>query len=123
MVQLFTNLLSNAFKYSRDNMPPRITITGECATLNALGLHTTISDASAPFYVIKISDNGIGFEPENAEKIFQLFERLHTKSTYEGSGIGLSLCRKIAQLHGGDITAEATPGEGAIFRILIPVFN
>lgn len=123
MVQLFTNLLSNALKYSRDNKPPRITITGESTTLNALGIHTTISDASAPFYVIKISDNGIGFDPENAEKIFQLFERLHTKSTYEGSGIGLSLCRKIAQLHGGDITAEATPGEGAIFRILIPVFN
>lgn len=123
MVQLFTNLLSNALKYSRDNKPPRITITGESTTLNALEIHTTISDASAPFYVIKISDNGIGFDPENAEKIFQLFERLHTKSTYEGSGIGLSLCRKIAQLHGGDITAEATPGEGAIFRILIPVFN
>jgi light-regulated signal transduction histidine kinase (bacteriophytochrome) len=67
-----------------------------------------------------VQDNGIGFEEKFRERIFEVFQRLHNRSEYEGSGIGLSLCRKIAQRHGGSISAESTPGQGATFLITLP---
>jgi len=103
MRQLFQNLIENSIKYARKEVPPRITITLE---------------ADDPAFVrVCLSDNGIGFEPAYAERIFGVFQRLHTRDQYGGAGIGLSICRKIAVRHGGQITAEATPGQGARFTI------
>jgi signal transduction histidine kinase len=70
---------------------------------------------------IVVLDNGIGFDEKYAERIFTMFERLHGRAAYEGTGIGLAICRKIAQRHGGDIRARSTPGEGARFVVTLPV--
>lgn len=117
--QLFQNLITNAIKFSKDDIPPVITI--EHAFIgrhNSSGNNLTPSDK---YLQIKIRDNGIGFEEKHSEKIFELFGRLHPKSAYEGSGLGLSICKKIVENHGGVITAESNVGKGSIFSITIPV--
>lgn len=103
--QLFANLLGNAMKFTRPNVPPRVSISGELA---------------GDLVNIRISDNGIGFDDEYRERIFRPFERLHGRSTYEGTGVGLALCRTIAERHGGSITASGRPGEGATFVVSLP---
>ena len=67
-----------------------------------------------------VEDNGIGFEPQYAERIFGVFQRLHPRDAYAGTGIGLAICRKIAEHHGGTITARGTPGQGSTFKVLLP---
>ncbi|HYE55482.1 MAG TPA: PAS domain S-box protein [Chitinophagaceae bacterium] len=118
MRQLFQNLMSNAIKFSKKNIPPEIYITHELVRkdkVNATGLWP-----SEEYLVIRFRDNGIGFEPEYAEQIFNLFDRLHARSDYEGSGLGLAICRKIAENHGGNITARSELGKGAEFTLIIP---
>ncbi len=105
--QLFYNLINNALKFSKAGVPPRIIITGQAG-----------ADGMAK---IVVADNGIGFEQEYAERIFKTFTRLNTKDYYEGTGLGLSLCRKITERHGGSIAAEGMEGEGAKFIITLPV--
>ena len=104
--QLFQNLVGNALKYHRAEVPPVITVTLQ-------------RFESAPPR-LAIRDNGIGFEPRHAEKIFEVFQRLHGRGEFEGTGIGLAICRKIVDRHGGTITAEGHPGEGATFFITFP---
>ena len=104
--QLFQNLVSNALKYSKDGVPPVIRIMSE------------LTDDAV---TISIKDNGIGFPEEYREKIFGLFERLHSRDQYPGTGIGLSICKKIAELHHGNISAVSTPGEYAEFKITLPL--
>lgn len=104
--QLFYNLIGNALKFSKDDVAPRITISGE----RTEGGVTTIT----------VADNGIGFEPEYADRIFKTFTRLNTKDKYEGTGLGLSLCKKIVERHGGTIMAESKLGHGARFTIELP---
>jgi signal transduction histidine kinase len=70
---------------------------------------------------IEVSDNGIGFEPRYQARIFRVFERLHGRSAYPGTGIGLALCRKIVDRHGGTIAADSTPGEGSTFTVVLPL--
>jgi len=67
-----------------------------------------------------VEDNGIGFEPKYGDRIFRVFERLHSRNEYDGTGIGLAICRKIAERHGGSITASSTPGAGAKFTVTLP---
>jgi light-regulated signal transduction histidine kinase (bacteriophytochrome) len=106
MVELFQNLISNAIKFRKKEETPQITIEGK-ALPNG-------------FIEIRILDNGIGFEMKHLEKIFQPFQRLHGKGEYEGSGIGLAICKKIVERHGGRLLAESILGKGSIFIVLLP---
>ena len=72
---------------------------------------------------IDVADNGIGFDEKYAERIFTMFERLHGRGSYEGTGIGLAICRKIAERHGGEIAARSTPGQGSTFIVTLPVHH
>jgi PAS domain S-box-containing protein len=104
MTQLFSNLLSNALKYTRPGTPPVITIA--CRP----------EDAE---YHIDITDNGIGFAQEHAEQIFSIFKRLHRKTEYSGTGIGLAMCKRIVENHHGHIFAQGQPGQGATFHLTL----
>lgn len=106
MRQLVQNLLSNALKFHRQGVPPRVRISG---------------GTRGRFVEIEVSDNGIGFEPRYQARIFRVFERLHGRSAYPGTGIGLALCRKIVDRHGGTIAADSTPGEGSTFTVVLPL--
>ncbi|HEY0157004.1 MAG TPA: ATP-binding protein [Thermoanaerobaculia bacterium] len=106
MRQLFQNLAGNALKFHNPGVPPEVEISGE------------IVDGRCR---ITVSDNGIGFEEKHADRIFTMFERLHARAKYEGTGIGLAICRKIAERHGGEIRAHGKPGEGATFVVTLPV--
>ncbi|MEP7257914.1 MAG: ATP-binding protein [Flavitalea sp.] len=120
MHQLLYNLINNALKFSKPEMPSRIDIRSRYVGAPEMALFNQM-DVSEPFYEISIKDNGIGFEQKNAEKIFTIFQRLHNREEYNGTGIGLALCKKVAWNHGGRIWAESKPGEGAVFYILLPV--
>jgi light-regulated signal transduction histidine kinase (bacteriophytochrome) len=108
--QLFYNLINNALKFSSKDRPPVITIGGHIQ-----------EKGDYSFARISVRDNGIGFEPEHADKIFDSFSRLHTKDMYDGTGLGLALCRKIVQRHEGSIRATGRPDQGAEFEIILPL--
>ncbi|MBS7229394.1 PAS domain-containing protein [Flavobacterium psychroterrae] len=120
MTQLFRNLIGNALKFTKKGRDPIIHLSAKEADFDDLQkIHA--GNKNIEYCKIQLKDNGIGFEPEYFERIFNIFQRLHSKSDYEGTGIGLAMCKKIAQSHGGDIFAESTSGEGAVFTIIIPV--
>jgi len=106
LYQLFYNLINNSLKFARPGVPPMISV--EARTFDN---HADIT----------VADNGIGFENEQASYIFETFRRLHSKDQYEGTGLGLSLCKKIVERHGGTISATGHPGEGATFSIHLPL--
>ncbi len=118
--QLFYNLLNNALKFSRDQVPPVINITCRIITEDELGYYESSMKQTA-FCEIIFSDNGMGFKQEYSEQIFGLFRRLHNKLDYPGSGIGLSLCRKVVANHNGKIFARSNENEGASFIIILPL--
>ncbi|PZR19331.1 MAG: PAS domain-containing sensor histidine kinase [Flavobacterium psychrophilum] len=107
--RLFYNLVSNALKFSRPDMPPRVTISS-----------LVIDDKKHKIVRITIDDNGIGIEPKFVEKIFNAFERLHSKDRFEGTGLGLALCKKIVERHGGVIYAKGRE-DGSEFIVELPV--
>lgn len=110
MQQLFQNLLTNALKFN-ESETPRITISND----------VIIPEGSTDHHCqITVADNGIGFEAENAARIFEPFQRLHGRSEYAGSGIGLAICKKIVEFHNGTITARSEPGKGSAFTITLP---
>lgn len=122
--QLFQNLISNALKFTRTDPAapaPAIAITAQHTCGRDIpGVAVALADADLPFYLIDVTDNGIGFDPRQAERIFQVFQRLHNRSEYQGTGIGLAIVQKVIENHHGYIEAEGRPGEGATFRVALP---
>lgn len=117
--QLFLNLISNSLKYSRENTPPIITIT--YSKTNIKDLPKVKYSKYNVYHTITVKDNGIGFDQDYAEKIFILFNRLHNKNEFSGTGIGLSICKKIIENHNGYITAEGHINQGATFTFYLPI--
>ncbi len=103
--QLFHNLISNSLKFHREDVPAHVTVAGR---------------RNGTLVTITVADNGIGFDDRYAERIFRPFERLHGRTEYEGSGVGLALCRSIVERHGGTLSAQGRPGEGATFTLTLP---
>lgn len=130
--QLFQNLLSNALKFMKPHPRPGgsdtpkrhnalISLTTRTLPGRDAGITIPPGDADRLFHLIEITDNGIGFEPHQAERIFQVFQRLHSRSDYQGTGIGLAIVKKVVENHNGHIQAVGQPGKGATFRILLPM--
>ncbi len=110
MRQLLQNLLSNALKFQREGVAPSVSIRGT-------------ADPEGRWLELRVEDNGIGFEEKYLGRIFNLFQRLHGRGRYEGTGIGLAICRKIAERHGGSIRACSTPGQGSTFIVTLPLYQ
>jgi signal transduction histidine kinase len=108
MRQLFQNLISNALKFHKPGETPLIRISSEI-------------DKAEEVCRLQVSDNGIGFDAKYAEKIFNIFQRLHGQGQYPGTGIGLAICRKVTERHGGKIQAQSQEGMGATFTITLPL--
>ena len=117
--QMFNNLLSNALKFSKAHLPPHVVIKSEI--VDGKSLHEHFPPPVKEYVHLTFTDNGIGFEPEYRAKIFEVFQRLHSKSEYEGTGIGLAICKKIVENHNGFINAEGLPDRGATFHIYLPI--
>ncbi|MBO0952846.1 sensor histidine kinase [Fibrella forsythiae] len=118
--QLFQNLLSNAIKFRRPNVTAMIQIQAIEISQFDLPIEVRPPRQARSYYRIDVVDNGIGFEPQYAQRIFQVFQRLHGKEQYSGRGIGLAICEKAVTNCGGPITATSSPGEGAIFSVYLP---
>jgi signal transduction histidine kinase len=110
MQQLLQNLVGNALKFHRKDVPPVVTITGEVLTKNGRKQAR-----------LSVADNGIGIADAHLDTIFEMFQRLHGRSDYEGTGIGLSICRRIVDRHGGTIAVESQPGKGTTFIVTLPI--
>ena len=106
--QLFQNLIGNALKFHKPNVSPIIKIYGKSTSNN-------------DYVEICVEDNGIGIEKEYGDKIFEVFQRLHGRSLYDGTGIGLAICRKIVEQHQGTLTLESNVGRGSIFTVKLPI--
>ena len=113
--QVFSNLISNALKYSKKDAAPQIQISVDKVKGKSIG------KPNEYYLKIEVQDNGIGFDPLYEEKIFEVFQRLYSKNQYEGTGIGLAICKKVMQLHNGLIFAKGYPDEGALFILYFPL--
>lgn len=120
MNQLFYNLISNALKFKKQAQTPIIEVKASILTKVQSEIFPDL-DSSVPYCDITVRDNGIGFNVKHVKHIFEIFKRLHTRSKFEGTGIGLALCRKIARNHCGEIYAESREGEGSVFHVLLPL--
>ncbi|MGD0897586.1 MAG: PAS domain S-box protein [Thermoguttaceae bacterium] len=116
--QLFQNLIANALKFRRPDEPPVVKIEGRFVQGRKRRPGASATEEQCR---ITVEDNGIGFDDQYRDHIFGLFQRLHPRDEYEGTGIGLALCRKIVECHGGTISARSAPGHGSIFEVLLPV--
>ncbi|MEC9399943.1 MAG: ATP-binding protein, partial [Myxococcota bacterium] len=111
--QLFQNLIANAIKFQSAERPLRVDVFQAPEPAHAM--------LDRPHLQLIVSDNGIGFDQDRAARIFEPFQRLHTEQEIKGSGIGLAICRRVVERHGGRIWAEGEPGKGASFHILLPL--
>jgi PAS domain S-box-containing protein len=118
LYQLFHNLVGNGLKFTRSGVTPHICISAKPLTGTILPYGESLPEGK--YWEIIFEDNGIGFSPEFSEKIFTIFQRLNERSKFEGTGVGLALCRKIIDIHSGKIFAESREGEGATFHIILP---
>jgi len=116
--QLFQNLLSNALKFTMPDRSPVVQVKIQEAVGSSI--KTAIRHRENTYLAISVQDNGIGFDEKYHDRIFQLFQRLHGKGQYAGTGIGLTICKKVAEMHGGTIAAQGQPGHGAAFTIYLP---
>ena len=105
LAQVFQNLIANAIKFRREDAPPHVHVSAE---------------REGDKWLLSVADNGIGIDPKQADRIFQIFQRLHTREEYEGTGIGLALCKRIVERHGGRIWVESAVGEGSTFYFTLP---
>ncbi len=112
MRQLLQNLIGNGLKFARPKTPPIVQVESR---------ELPSENGASPRYEISVADNGIGFEEIYLDRIFELFQRLHGRQEYEGTGMGLAICRKIAERHGGTITAKSAPDQGAKFIVTLPL--
>jgi two-component system, chemotaxis family, sensor kinase Cph1 len=106
LIQLFQNLIGNALKYHKDGVPPIVHVSAECCDRE---------------WVFVVRDNGIGIAPQHSKQIFNVFNRLHRNPKYPGTGIGLALCKRIVERHGGRIWVESVVGTGSAFYFTLPV--
>ena len=118
MRQLFQNLIANALKFRKPDEPSFVKIFANCNSQIAEG--ATWALANAETWQISVTDNGIGFDEKYLDRIFTVFQRLHGRNTYEGTGVGLAVCRRIVERHNGSITARSKPGQGATFIVKLP---
>jgi signal transduction histidine kinase len=109
LAQVFQNLIANALKFRREGVPPRVHVTAREGERGGEGE-----------WVFSVADNGIGIDLDQADRIFQIFQRLHTEDEYEGLGIGLALCKRIIDRHGGRLWVESEPGQGSTFAFTLP---
>jgi two-component system, NtrC family, sensor kinase len=122
MRQLIQNLIGNSLKYHRKGLPPIVRIFSQ--KLDSRSPEAMDEAALArQLCQILVVDNGIGFDEKYLDRIFTVFQRLHKKGEYEGTGVGLAICRKIVDRHGGTITARSTPGQGTTFVVTMPVIQ
>jgi two-component system sensor kinase FixL len=113
--QLLQNLIANALKFHRPGVAPAVRVAGE--------MLPPAEPGTSPACQLRIVDNGVGFEEKHLDRIFTPFQRLHGRGAYEGTGMGLAICRKIVQRHGGTITARSTPGQGSTFLVTLPALH
>jgi signal transduction histidine kinase len=118
MRQLFQNLIANALKFARSDSHPVVEVRGEIFNQEVPSVGRSMPEE---YVRISVADNGIGFDEKYLDRIFTPFQRLHGRNEYEGTGIGLAVCRKIVERHGGSLTAKSAPGEGSTFTVILPV--
>jgi light-regulated signal transduction histidine kinase (bacteriophytochrome) len=118
MSQLFYNLIGNALKFIRPGVQPKIHI--HCSMASEEEIQSVQLKGTTSYYKIQFSDNGIGMKPEDTQKIFNIFHKLHGKSEFAGTGIGLAMCKKIVQNHNGEIDANQSNENGAVFNVYLP---
>jgi two-component system sensor kinase FixL len=122
MRQLLQNLISNSLKYHREGVPPIVRVYSQ--RLDARTPESMDSGALArQLFQLLVTDNGIGFDEKYLDRIFTVFQRLHKKGQYEGTGVGLAICRRIVDRHSGTITARSIPGEGTTFVVTMPLLQ
>lgn len=119
--RLFQNLISNALKFRHKDRSPMIEVTARQITGSSVPAQFDTRVPDGLYTMITVKDNGIGFDQKYSEKIFDLFQRLHGRTAYEGTGMGLSICRKIVHNHGGFITVSSAENVGSEFKIILPV--
>lgn len=119
--QLFQNLLSNALKFSRVGVAPRIQVTAHTVAAGDLPASVKPARTAQLYCRIDVADNGIGFNEKYLDRIFQVFQRLHSKGDFAGTGIGLAICEKVATNHGGAVSATSRPGHGSTFSVYLPL--
>ena len=119
--QLMHNLITNAIKFHSPGVPPHVTINSNIVSGSILQNDNIVPQKM--YCHISVKDNGIGFEPEYSKRIFDVFQKLHGKEEYKGTGIGLAIVKKIVENHNGIITATSNLGEGATFDIYLPIIN
>jgi light-regulated signal transduction histidine kinase (bacteriophytochrome) len=127
MRQLLQNLIGNALKFQGPNATPMVRIEAQVVTRDQLRNEPLFpnppptAEPGDKLCMLTVQDNGIGFEEQYLEKIFAVFQRLHGRSEYEGTGVGLAVCRRITDRHGGLISARSKPNEGSTFVVLLPM--